>query len=134
MSLAVEELYRPVWSAAILDELEFHEARKLVKLGERGTVAARRAARLIGMMRSAFAGAEAQGWQGLEGAYGLPDPDDEHVVAAAVVANAGVIVTQNLKDFPSDRVPSGIQVVDPAEFVFNAVLPDPARGLAAVTA
>ena len=33
LSLAVEGMYRPVWSDAILEELEFHEARKLVKRG-----------------------------------------------------------------------------------------------------
>ncbi|MGL5861225.1 MAG: hypothetical protein ACRCY9_08220 [Phycicoccus sp.] len=31
LSLAVEGLYRPVWSAAILAELEPHEAQKLVR-------------------------------------------------------------------------------------------------------
>lgn len=46
-------------------------------------------------MRIVFDDAEARGWEGLEGTYGLPDPDDEHVVAAAVVAGAGAIVTHN---------------------------------------
>ena len=31
LSLAIEGLYRPVWSAVILEELEYHEATKLVR-------------------------------------------------------------------------------------------------------
>ena len=31
LSLAVQNLYRPLWSSVILDELEFEEADKLVR-------------------------------------------------------------------------------------------------------
>lgn len=134
LSLAVEGMYRPVWSSAILDELEYHEARKLVARGEEEGTASLRARYLIEQMRSHFDDAEVQGWQPLEGTYGLPDPDDEHVVAAAVVAGAGAIITHNKKDFPQVTLPAGIQVLSPQEFAANTVALDPIRAQAAITA
>lgn len=134
LSLAIEGMYRPVWSAAILAELEHHEAGKLIRRGEDENKAASRARRLIEQMRSAFDDAEIQGWEGLEGTYGLPDPDDEHVVAAAFVAGAGAIVTHNIKDFPRTKVPKSIAVIPPAEFATNTVALDPFRALDAIKA
>lgn len=134
LSLAIEGMYRPVWSDVILDELEWHETAKLIKRGEDEGVAHQRAKALIRQMRSAFDDAEVQGWEGLDGTYGLPDPDDEHVLAAAFVAGAGAIVTHNVRDFPLERVPSGIQVLRPAEFAANTVAVDPVRARAAVVA
>ena len=34
LSLAIEGMYRPLWSSAILAELEYHETRKLVDRGQ----------------------------------------------------------------------------------------------------
>lgn len=50
----------------------------------------------------------------------LPDQNDKHVLAAAIRGRADVIVTMNLRDFPSDTVGSfGIEVQHPDEFVLQ---------------
>ncbi len=122
LSLAIEGLYRPLWSSAILAELEEHEARKLVARGDlEPSTAAASAAALISAMRGAFDDACVEGWEPLDGTFGLPDLDDEHVVAAAVVGGAGAIVTANFRDFPPNQVPSNIQVKTSAEFAMEAV-------------
>ncbi|MET7767755.1 PIN domain-containing protein [Nocardia sp. NPDC005366] len=95
LSLAVENLYRPLWSDRILEELEFHEALKLSSRGEAMQVAETRAHNLIQRMASAFDDALVEHWQPHEGTFDLPDPNDEHVLAAAVVGGAGAIVTGN---------------------------------------
>ena len=128
-SLAIEGLYRPLWLTAIFDELEFHETQKLVGRGEHADPAAVRARRLVEQMLSAFDDALVENWEPLEGTFGLPDPDDEHVVAAAMVGGAEVIVTSNLKDFPPQRIPEPFKVVSPAQFAADtvSVSPDVAR-------
>ena len=50
----------------------------------------------------------------------LPDPDDRHVLAAAIVGGCTSIVTSNLKDFPADSVSKfGIAVHHPDEFLLR---------------
>lgn len=132
LSLAVEGTYRPLWSAAIFEELEETETRKLIERGEEEAGAAARTQRLLEQMRSRFDDAEVQGWEGLEGSYGLPDPDDEHVLAAAVVGGAGAIVTHNVDDFPADRIPKGIKILKPPVFAYDTVALHPAPALRAV--
>jgi predicted nucleic acid-binding protein len=54
--------------------------------------------------------------EGLE----LPDPDDRHVLAAAIRSGASVIVTQNLKDFPPNRLDAyGIEAQHPDTFIIH---------------
>ncbi|KAA8890588.1 PIN domain-containing protein [Nocardia colli] len=134
LSLAIEGLYRPLWSETILEELEYHEARKLVERGADSTLAAAQASRLIEAMQSAFDDALVENWEPHEGSFGLPDPDDEHVLAAAVVGNAGAIVTHNMRDFPMVSVPSQIQILGPAAFAADAVSVSPDTALHAVEA
>jgi predicted nucleic acid-binding protein len=134
LSLAIEGTYRAVWSSAILEELQEHES---LKLQDRGTPRAEsdvRAARLVAQMQAIFPDSQVQHWESLEGRFGLPDPDDEHVAAAAVIGGAGVIVTHNLRDFPADLLPNHLDVLPPSEFLLNTVSLDSERSLAAVQA
>lgn len=105
-------LYRPLWSAEILDETE----RNLVKhLGLEPDKASAR----VGHMRRAFPDAEVAGYEGLVAAM-TNHPKDRHVLAAAVRANTGLIVTANLRDFaPEHLEPYGITAIHPDEFLLD---------------
>ncbi len=132
LSLAIENLYRPLWSAAILAELEYHEASKLVDRGADPGVAAGQARRLIDQMTGFFDDALVEGWEPLDGTFGLPDPDDEHLVAAAVIGGAGAIVTDNIRDLPAAQIPGHIHVIKPAAFAADTVAVSPDSALRAL--
>lgn len=132
LSLAIEGVYRPTWSSAILEELEYHEKIKLQRIGHSESDADSRSRQLIRQMRTAFPDAEVGFWEPLEGTFGLPDSDDEHVLAAAVAAGAGALVTENLRDFPISAVPASIRVIPARDFAFDAVSIAPTRALSAV--
>jgi hypothetical protein len=134
LSLAVEDIYRPLWSSAALDELAFHEARKLCQRGIRSETAEARAARLIAAMRQAFADSDVAGWEGLEGTFDLPDENDEHVLAAAVRGGAGALVTHNVTDFPTEQLPLGLELQSPPDFAHHAVSVQPAAATSAIHA
>ena len=130
--MAVEGLYCPLWAEVILDEPEFHEAPS----SNGASTFRRRPKRLVrgwsGRCASTSGDAMVTGWEPLEGTFSLPDPDDEHVVAAAVVGGTGVIVTLNRKDFPRDRVPGHIQVISPDRVCGRTASVSPAAAARAV--
>jgi integrase len=59
-----------------------------------------KAARLRELINGAVRDCLVTGYQPLIEALELPDPDDRHVLAAAIKAGAQLIVTRNRKDFP----------------------------------
>ena len=63
------------------------------------------------------------------------DPKDRHVLAAAVCADAQVLVTFNIADFPDDCTKSyDIAVVSPDDFLLDALDLYPGHTLAALRA
>jgi hypothetical protein len=62
------------------------------------------------------------GYEPLVDAIDLPDPDDRHVLAAAIKARAQVIVTHNLKDFPSTVLDRwDMEAKSPDDFVLDQI-------------
>jgi hypothetical protein len=58
------------------------------------------------------------GYESLIPALALPDPVDRHVLAAAIHAQAEVIVTYNLSDFPASVLGNfGVEAIHPDEFI-----------------
>lgn len=65
----------------------------------------------------------------------LPDPGDVHVVAAAIKAEAEIILTFNLKHFPEDALsPHGLSAVHPDVFLNELLSLAPEPMLQAVRA
>jgi hypothetical protein len=60
------------------------------------------------------------GYESLIEGLSLPDPDDRHVLAAAIVGQADVIVTLNLRHFPADALETyGIEARHPDTFLIH---------------
>ena len=115
MSLATAGLFAAKWTAQIEEEwiksLEDWRPELKGKLEDR-----RR------LMREAVPDWEVPpvGWQALVACINLPDPNDHHVLAAAIAGHADCIVTSNLKDFPAAVVqPFGIEILHPDEFIIK---------------
>lgn len=118
LELGTNPAYRPLWSERVEEEL----ARAIrSRHGSKGRDPEETDAyikRLLRNMNAALPDARVSGWEGLadQMANG-PDPGDTHVIAAAVLGQADVIVTFNLKDFPGDILPGKLFAQHPDEFL-----------------
>ncbi len=114
LQLAVTDIFKAHWSADI--------HREWIEALLRNEPHRDRAAleRTRDLMDKATRDSVITGYESLVPSIELPDPDDRHVLAAAIVGRCDVIVTQNLKDFPEDALaPFGINVQHPDEFLCN---------------
>lgn len=114
MRLALGGLYRARWSGLIHDEWTGAVLR------DRPDLTGERLARTRALMDAHAPDALVEGFEALIGTLALPDPDDRHVLAAAIHGRANVIVTANLRDFPPEALrPFGIAARHPDEFVLH---------------
>ena len=124
LSLAIESTFEPLWSSTILDELAYETRRKLRRSGVTITQAELDSAKLLIEMRRTFPEAECRYLDVTTPRRRLPDAGDDHVVEAAIAGAATHIVTNNLKDFPPDAMPDGLQIVHPSDFVMGIAIRD----------
>lgn len=101
-------------------------------LNNRPALMPERIARLVGLMQTAVPDAEVKGFADLIEGLRLPDPDDRHVLAAAITGGCEAIVTFNLSDFPARAlVPHGVRAVHPDAHLIE-LLDSDGPGVAAV--
>ena len=114
MRVAVAGLMRLKWSDAIQEEW----INALLR--QRPDLSRTRLERTRGFMDRAVPDARVQDYATEEAALAgkLPDPGDAHVVAAAIAAEAEVIVTFNLKHFPPGPLAArGLRALHPDPFL-----------------
>ena len=126
MWLGLSGRFRARWSEQIYKEWK----RNLLK--NRPDLTREQLDRTSALMDRAIPDGLVVGYEALIPGLALPDPDDRHVLAAAIRCNASVIVTFNQKDFPDDILaPFGIEAQHPDEFIENLFDLDQAAVVAA---
>lgn len=112
MELAASSLFRARWTA------EIHEEWIGSVLRERPDLPREKLERTRQLMDDTVLDCLVEDHMQLVPALSLPDPDDRHVLAAAIRAGADAIVTFNLKDFPSDICEKfSLEVLHPDDFI-----------------
>lgn len=128
ISLAQAGLYAAKWSPHIEQEWLISRLAKFPGSNEANRNKAR-------AMTEAIPDCMVYGYEKFIDCLDLPDPDDRHVLAAAIVGHADAIVTNNLKDFPLERLePHCIEVQTPDQFIVNQLTLHQARAVAALRA
>jgi hypothetical protein len=127
LSLAVAGFYAAKWTTEI--ETEWIRAIERQRPDLVGRLETRRQS-----MRDAIPDWEITetAWRSVQLDLQIPDPQDAHVLAAAIVGHVDCIVTSNVKDFPSAILdPLNLTATDPDTFILQQWDLDPIRAAAA---
>lgn len=127
MHLAISDLFRAKWTDMIHDEWIEAVLRNRPELSRENLEKTRT------LMNAHVRDCLVENHLGLADDIDLPDPNDRHVVSAAIKSGAELIITYNLKDFPSKILERfNIQAQHPDEFIFNQIDLNPAKVCEAV--
>lgn len=128
LRLAEYGFYRPLWSQRILDEVHY------AVMAARPDIDESRIMSRIDAMAAAFDDASVSGWEPVCAGLDLPDPNDRHVLAAAIAGGAQSLVTFNTKDFPEPSLHgTDVEVVHPDEFLLDQLDLHPGLALHVLT-
>jgi PIN domain-containing protein len=115
LSLAGTGLFHARWTAQI--NQEWVEKLLLKNPGRRAQVL-----RTLELVNRSVEGCLITGYEHLIESVVLPDPDDRHVVAAALAGGVDVIVTSNMAHFPADVLsPLGLEAQPPDDFLTSMI-------------
>jgi len=127
LRIAQSGLVQARWTELILDEM-FAALKR-----DRPDLDSTRLDRTRSLMATAVRDWKVTDFEPLIDSLKLPDPDDRHVLAAAIRARAQVIVTSNLRDFPAgDLSQWDIEPKSPDAFVRDQIGLDRDRVVAAI--
>jgi predicted nucleic acid-binding protein len=125
--LAVRDLYQARWSDRV------HEEWIAALLRNRRDLTTAQLQRTRRLMEDNIDDALVSGYEHIIDQLTLPDPDDRHVLAAAIHGDANLIVTMNLRDFPIDALePRGITALHPDAFIGRLLENEPDQVIAAL--
>jgi predicted nucleic acid-binding protein len=116
LRIAASDVVRARWSEEILDECINAVGQKRPDLKREALARTRR------LMSEVVPDCIVTGHEHLIPGLVLPDPDDRHVLAAAIRAGAQAIVTFNEKHFPADALSAyDIETKHPDDFVMETI-------------
>lgn len=123
---AVHDFFRPLWSNEILRETQAALDKNLPSAGKKFP-------EVCSHLNSAFPDAMVSDYEHLVGALKCRDPKDNHVLAAAIVGEAGALVTFNVSDFPEDLFEAhGIELRHTDDFLLDLVDLSPKQAVRAI--
>lgn len=127
MHLALVDLFRAKWTDQI------HEEWIRNVLVQRPDLTHEKLDRTRTLMNAHVRDALVTGYEPLTDGLTLPDPDDRHVLAAAIRCGADLILTFNLKDFPAANLaPFEIEAQHPDTFLLHQFSLDQSKVLIAL--
>ncbi len=119
MRLAVK-LYQPKWTNTIHEEW----IRNVLK--DRPDLTLAQLTRTRELMDRHGGGCLVTDYEALIPTLTLPDPDDRHVLAAAITAQTPIIVTFNLRDFPAHNlIAYNVRAEHPDDFAADLYRSEP---------
>lgn len=125
--LARTGVFRARWTEQILDEVFRNLCKNRPDLDEE------KLARTRAFMIEAIPDGVVRGYEDLITGLRLPDPDDRHVLAAAITTGAQAIITSNAKDFPAAALGKyNIERMSPDQLVLDLIDLAPAAVLQTV--